>query len=253
MVPDGAVQAAEAAVQDLKELGQKLVSNDGSRPIDTAVIVGKGEVSAALEDVIRTDHIDLVVLGTHGRTGLEKITLGSVAEHFFRRASCPVLTVGPSSSPDWPQRELGAEKAILCPMDSADASLAALTYAVSIAKRTHSKLVLLDVAESVPQGERTPVIGDAVDAAAKDELRRVRTQWLRSLLPEGLGVESEARLAFGPPVAAILAEAATTASGLIVLGLHHKSFFPPPAHMPSSTAYEVVIGAQCPVLTVRSS
>ena len=51
-------------------------------------------------EAIRKEQIDLLVLGTRGRTGLTKLVLGSVAEELFRRAPCPVLTVGPSAAPD---------------------------------------------------------------------------------------------------------------------------------------------------------
>src|SRR5215472_8649799 len=56
-----------------------------------------GKVSEMLDEIIRENEIDLLVTGTHGRTGLGKLLLGSVAEELFRRAKCPVLTVGPKA------------------------------------------------------------------------------------------------------------------------------------------------------------
>jgi nucleotide-binding universal stress UspA family protein len=56
-----------------------------------------GLVSEALRALIQREHMDLIVVGTHGRTGLRKVVLGSVAEEVFRHATCPVLTVGPHS------------------------------------------------------------------------------------------------------------------------------------------------------------
>jgi len=58
-------------------------------------LVREGEVADVLSDLVRQDHIDLIVLGTEGRTGLRKFLLGSVAEVVFRTAECPVLTLGP--------------------------------------------------------------------------------------------------------------------------------------------------------------
>ena len=48
--------------------------------------------------IIERNEIDLLVLGTHGRQGLAKMVMGSAAEEIFRRASCPVLTVGPKAA-----------------------------------------------------------------------------------------------------------------------------------------------------------
>ena len=60
--------------------------------------VRHGQVWKSLADVIQANEVDLIVVGTHGRTGLGKLLLGSVAETILRHAPCPVLTVGPKVS-----------------------------------------------------------------------------------------------------------------------------------------------------------
>ena len=60
-------------------------------PVTTAVLLGTP--ANAIVEAARTDGADLIVVGTHGRTGFERILLGSVAERVVRTASCPVLTV----------------------------------------------------------------------------------------------------------------------------------------------------------------
>src|SRR5688572_14283083 len=60
-------------------------------------IVSEGAISEVLMDIIRLHHIDLAVLGTHGRRAFKKLLLGSIAEEVFRTAACPVLTVGPQT------------------------------------------------------------------------------------------------------------------------------------------------------------
>ena len=57
--------------------------------------VRHGGVLEVIDELAREQEVDLIVLGTHGRTGLGKLVLGSIAEGIFRHASCPVLTVGP--------------------------------------------------------------------------------------------------------------------------------------------------------------
>jgi nucleotide-binding universal stress UspA family protein len=248
---DAEIQAAELAARELKELWSKLARSDHPTPVEPALIVRRGEVCGQLEDLIHREQIDLVVVGTRGRTGLSKIVLGSVAEDIFRKVSCLVLTVGPSSDGDWPLREVGAEKAILFATDFGDASLRALPYAVSIANRSHSKLFLLNVTKLVTQMDPTQKFDNTL-GVVEQGLRESGMKRLKELIPHDLQVDHEIRVTSSLPVDGILSEAANSAAGLIVLGLHRKSLFVPTGHLPSSIAYEVVLRAQCPVLTVRS-
>lgn len=248
---DVEIYAAELAARELKELWSKLGGSDQPSPVELELIVRRGEVCDHLEDLIKKETIDLVVVGTRGRTGLSKLVLGSVAEDIFRKMSCPVLTVGPSSDWEWPQREVGAEKAILFATDFGDASLKALPYAVSIAHRSGSKLLLLNVAKLDKQMDQTSTLGNTSDAAGQ-EPHDSGVRRLKELIADDPNVDYEIRVTSSPPVDGILGEAARSAAGLIVLGLHRKSLFVPSGHLLSSTAYEVVLRAQCPVLTVRS-
>ena len=65
--------------------------------IPTKKAVHTGVAFVEIVDYVRAEKIDLVVMGTHGRGGLEHILLGSVAEKVVRRAPCPVLTIRPAS------------------------------------------------------------------------------------------------------------------------------------------------------------
>jgi universal stress protein A len=56
-------------------------------------VVGIGDPLSEIVDYARTEHINLIVMGTHGRTGVSHLFLGSVAERVVRTAPCPVLTV----------------------------------------------------------------------------------------------------------------------------------------------------------------
>lgn len=176
--------------------------------------------------------------------------LGSVAEDIFRKVSRPVLTVGPNSAWDWPQREVGAEKVILFATDFGDAALKALPFAVSIANRSRSKLILLHVVAPVLQAEPTPSFGQL--DRIEEEIHAGSQQQLAQLKPVDPQMVSELKVKSGLPVDAILAEASSSAAGLIVLGLHRQSLIIPSGHLPSTTAFGVVIGAKCPVLTVRT-
>ena len=67
--------------------------------IEHEELIAQGAFWPVLEEMIREHGIELVVVGTHGREGLRKLLLGSQAEQVFRRATCPVLTVGPHVEP----------------------------------------------------------------------------------------------------------------------------------------------------------
>ena len=89
---------------------------------------------SAADEILRLEQelaIDLIVLGTHGRSGFEQLVLGSVAQKVLRKASCPVLTIPP------PAEDLTASvpvllERILCPLDFSEASLRALEHALSL-------------------------------------------------------------------------------------------------------------------------
>src|SRR5208283_2037009 len=98
--PDAVVAATEAVCRDARQLEEDLVQRGALAGLSHEVIVRQGKVWEELEEVIREERVDLVVLGTHARRGLGKLVLGSVAEHIFRHAGCLVLTVGPGSLQD---------------------------------------------------------------------------------------------------------------------------------------------------------
>jgi Universal stress protein family len=85
--------AYEAESRDALERMRKLAPELENTPHH--LHVRRGETWDLLSGIITQEHIDLLVLGTHARTGIEKLVMGSVAERLLRRASCPVLTVGP--------------------------------------------------------------------------------------------------------------------------------------------------------------
>jgi len=83
-------------------------------PPDLANVERRLEDGSAIEEIIRVareTHADLIVLGTHGRTGLGRLLMGSVAEQVMRRAPCPVLTVKTPFPETAPAREAAAEPA----------------------------------------------------------------------------------------------------------------------------------------------
>jgi nucleotide-binding universal stress UspA family protein len=204
-------------------------------------LVKEGFVSEVLTDLIDKLKIDLVVLGTHGRGGIKKLVLGSVAEEIVDSASCPVLTVGPRVAPiSLPEMKLGR---ILYATDLLHGSTRALTYAVWLAEQEHAHLTLLhvlkmptDVATGYPQSEKEMA------------LKR-----LAQLLPPETttSVETEFIVEIGAPGEHILNVAEGQTADLIVMGPHHTSYAQVSTHLPWIIPYQVFCHARCPVLTVR--
>lgn len=223
-----------------QELGERL--KDQLTGVPYEVVIGHGDTWAALANLIEERKIDLIVIGTHGRTGLGKALLGSVAERIFRQAPCPVLTVGPHVSKD-PERAIQTRE-ILYATDFSAAARAAAPYAFSLAQESQAHLTLLHVVEK-------PQAGDLVNPA---QVIHSALQLLRDMVPAeaGLWCEPHSEVEIGSPAEVILEMAGRRGADLIVLGIR-KPTAPVGlvTHFGQATAYKIVSEAKCPVLTVR--
>lgn len=219
----------------------------GDVPVTCDVLEAR---SVHVEIVAQADRLraDLIVMGTHGRSGWQRLLMGSVTEKVLRTARPPVLTVG--GSEDGAPASDFSFKRILCAIDFSKCSLAALRYAASLAEPAGASLTALYVSEWAPMGF-DPLIGPPTDLAG---LRLAAESLGRERLSEviaGSGCKNvEQIVASGKPHHEILRVAAERGADLIVLGMHgrnplHKMFF-------GSTAEPVVRRSHCPVLTVRS-
>jgi len=206
------------------------------------VMVDAGDLWTVCEKWIAALAVDLIVMGTSGRSGASKALLGSVASRILRQASCPVLTVCPHCTGN--AHSYLQMKGILYPVDFSPESEAAARFVVSLAREHQSKITLLNV---LPQKS----VGDLADpklfAAAK-------TRLLEQLIPHdgGLPGPPSCIVRSGRPAATILKTAEEEKSDLIVLGVKNVSTsVTVAAHLSRAIAYEVIAKAPCPVLTVR--
>lgn len=84
--------------EELKKSLVKVVPTDAKVPFEHKLLVG--DPATAIVEEADNENADLIVIGTHGRTGLTRLLMGSVAEAIVRRAKCPVLVVKhPSALP----------------------------------------------------------------------------------------------------------------------------------------------------------
>jgi nucleotide-binding universal stress UspA family protein len=207
---------------------------------NTEIILEEGNVQSRLEQAIENYDVDLVIIGTRGRTGLSKMLLGSVAEEIFRTVPCPVLTVGPHC-----QADRANIREILFATDFASEAPAAAAYAVSLAQEFQARLTMLHV---VPE----PKPGDLV---IWSEVRDSSKQLLRKLVPDEAEAwcKPEYFVERGDPAERILDLANLREVDLIVLGAQPERGVPGAAtHLPIATAHKIVAHAKSPVLTVRS-
>lgn len=238
--PENWRMANEASAAAMKELRQSLTATFPG--FESEFYVDEGSAWHVVESALEKNKVDLIVLGTRGRSGIGKLLLGSQAEEILRRAPCPVLTVGPNSRPMTGKENELTE--VLYATDFSPASQAAAPYAVSMALKLPAHLNLLHVVEE-------PKVGELLRPA---EVVSSSERLLRSLVPEEANFWREPRYFAerGEPAEKILEIAERVHAGLIVLGVRKPAGVPGAAtHLGIGVAHKVVSTAICPVLTVR--
>jgi len=208
-----------------------------------------GLIWTNLAGIVAENEIDLIVIGTHGRTGLGKLLLGSVAERILRHAPCPALTVGPKVSgraklPELYGRDLAPPEVdirqILFATNFGRNAALVGGDAVSLAQEFRARLTLIHVIEDYTGLSRNP-------GPIEDNLNR-----LRELIPRNAQMQyiPETLIDFGNAPERILKAAAEREADMIILGAHSSSEVGG-THLPWSAAHHVIAQAHCPVLTIR--
>lgn len=231
------------------------MANTSDVPIEFAI----GQSTLAARDILQhasAMHADLLVIGTHGRSGFDRFVLGSVTEKVLRKAECPVLTV-PARAPEATGATLVVFKRILCPVDFSDSSLHALNYAMSLAQEADARLTVLhvmvyDLEVEAPEMYET-VLADR-RLSVSDYRRRCEEhsrERLRTAVPEAVRAYCtvDTLLATGKPYREILRIAADQHADLIVMGVQGRGGAD--LMLSGSTTQHVVRQATCPVLTLR--
>jgi len=205
------------------------------------VLIDHGDIWPTLSAMMEKHAVDLIVIGTHGRRGIEKLLLGSTAEEILRLSSKPILMVGPESSVA-PETELRLQR-ILHATDFSRESEPALHYAYFLAKDYGASLALMHVAEDIWKEPLSTRLRPA-DFFLERMLER---HWK----VEDQGLKPEYYVEFGPRADCILQVATRLQSELIVIGVRGSRHPRVAAHLPGPTAYDVVTHARCPVLVIR--
>lgn len=228
----------ENASRSMRDLDSQLVGLDHQTKVVNAPAVWDG-----LMDAVAARSIDLIVIGTHGRSGVGRLLLGSVAEEVFRRSACPVMTIGPGvrTSP----HAGGRFHRILFATDHSRASAAAAPYAVSLAENNEARLLLVYVARPIEEQKR--------EAGCQLSVAEMIHK-LYDIVPEQahLSVPPEVAIEYGSAAEQIVEAGKQRSADLIVLGVRSaRHYLGSATHLARNIAHEVVARAACPVLTVR--
>ncbi len=242
ITPTSLVAAAPQAVPSLyeaeydaatKELDNILASSQ-LKGLTTKPLLSSGILGDSLLEEITENNIDLVIAGTHGRTGLRRFLLGSAVEEICRVSTCPVLTIGP----DCPTAAIKINR-ILVPTDLSDDSMRALPFVVKLATAYGASVIVLHV---LP--EETANNPDAIKLSEP-----VCRSMVHTFEPQLAPLKAEFLIESGPVAETILKIAREKAADVIALGI--RNAFLPGLHLRSSVAYRVMTAAHCPVVTCR--
>ena len=201
-------------------------------------VLFEGDPVDCIVKAIQHRRVDLLVLGTHGSRDLERLVLGSTAEEILRKASCPVLTVGPNV-PD-PCQGTVLFRRVLLATDFTPESAAAVPYAFAFAAEPSSHVTICHV---LPEGHTR-----TMDAT---QLQEKFIEAARKLVSEEMWRKSAAEsvVEYGDAADEILKLATKQEVDLIVLGAHSGGIIA--THLAAGVAFRVIAGAACPVLTIH--
>jgi nucleotide-binding universal stress UspA family protein len=212
-------------------------------PIAADVLVAEGDPAHAIVRYAEQLRADLIVMGKHGQSAMERLLIGSVTESVLRSTLTPVLTVPACVE----HVEPGRYRSILCPMEFCDGETVAIEHALALAVEftkalqpgstaPAARLVLLHVVERADLPD--PIASETrarLKALAPDEAR----QW----------IDPEACVTGGKPEREILRVASEIGAELIVMSVHGKGVLG--RRLLRTTTSHVIRESPCPLLTMR--
>ena len=232
----------ERLVENAEEELQEFLKNHAEHEVQPERVVQLGMAPDCILALAEAQNIDLIVMGTHGRRGFDRLMLGSVTERVMRRASCPVLAVRkPPHEPIAldPRRDTVHLRRILLCTDFSENSQRALDFAISLATEYKAELTLLHVLEDVPVSASI----EAATAMAAHQLDR--------LIPleghEPGRIKTLVRI--GKPYQQIIQLALEGQTDVVVMGVHGRGALDLAVF--GSTAHRVLQLGPCPVVVIR--
>jgi len=237
----------EESLQAFRESGkeqlQEFVKKHSHDEIQPELVVQVGVAADSILSFAQLQKADVIVMGTHGRRGFDRLMLGSVTDRVMRRAPCPVLAASKPHDSAAAGKEWGhvhhLSRILFC-ADFSENSERALKYAVSATAEYDAELTLLHVLEGVPSPAKT------------EEAMAVAAERLDKLIPpEGRkSLKIKTALRIGKTYAEIIQLALEAQIDLVTMGVRGRGALDVAVF--GSTTYRVMQLGSCPVLAVRS-
>lgn len=191
----------------------------------------EGDPVAEILKAFQKTRSGLLVMSTHGRTGLTRLRMGSVAESVLRQVSVPVLTVGPHVRASLTR---GSIRRVLCPVNYSPLAKTALEHAAAVAEMTGAELRV------------THVLEDASQTPDAEKARQILCDWVPAPLRDRCTLHEVVRQ--GQAAEQIIMEARDSRADLLVVGAQRRSFLG--SLFFGSTTESVIRGSSAPVLSV---
>jgi nucleotide-binding universal stress UspA family protein len=201
-------QVFEKAEKELREHLESIKSRASKEGVDCEIVIHRGE--EPFQDIVNVaekNRVDMIIIGTHGRTGLKRLMMGSVTARVIGHAPCNVLVVPLHAKVDC--------RNILIATDGSRYSDAADSEAIGIAKRCEGLLIVISVAFS--DKEIILAEDDEEMLLAKDNVKKIVE------LAEKKGIKTEGLTVKGKPYNAILETSKQKRADLIVVGSHGRT------------------------------
>lgn len=240
-------QVRDDVLHALEQEGQEIVDEAAQRATDRGVEtvsnVVRGDPYRSIVEYSNESGIDLIVMPTHGRHGLERFLLGSVTERVINTAAVPVVAVNPERDQPltYPCRQL------LVPVDGSRGAELAVTEGIAVAEQTDATLHLLHVVEEgTLGGDARSALDDEVPEQATEIISEAAAAAEASSL-----TEVETAVEYGAPAKQIQRYIDENGIELAVLGVHGETEFS--RYMMGGVSAKIVRTADIPVMWVREA
>jgi nucleotide-binding universal stress UspA family protein len=238
-----------ASQVELERLARETIEREIAQVEGTSDVERFFEIGTPYAEIVRRAeawNADLIVVGSHGKTGVSRALLGSVAEHVVRLAHCTVLV----------SRPLRGSGVVMAATDLSDPSLPAVAAAADEARRRGASLTVVHAMERSLAAYGAPaaaLFGTTVPIPSPDEQRQAR-EWLVTVLGDamrGLGAEGEPLVVEGGVVPAVVRAVEERRADLLVVGTHGRTGLS--RLLLGSVAEKLVRLVDCSVLVARSA
>lgn len=225
-----------------KDILEEVAERARERDVETVSTVIQGEPYRTIVEYADEYDVDLIVMPTHGRRGLQRLLLGSTTERVVRRAEVPVLTIRPDAAePHYPYRD------VLVPTDGSESATEALSVAADVATEADAALYVLSAITYQTLGidVRSDIQTAMLEESAEDIVEEATELAKRAGVEQVHGV-----VEYGSSVhEAVLSFLEEREVDLVVVGTHGRTGFD--RYLLGSVAEALVRTSPVPVLTVR--